>query len=209
MLNGKYIILGDDFSPVINPHTFGNCWFVDSAVPAATPDEEITLIGAADLRNTAVIGDDFQWARKAIERNGLYAAGEESSLPASAIELIHYAPNELRYAFSTERERAAVFSEIFYPKGWKAWIEPAGEYGEVRNGHYKPTAQAQEIDLFRANWMLRGAILPAGEGQLIMRFEPESYRIGENISRASSITLILLLLCSIVGAVLTSRKARA
>ncbi|MBO5980588.1 MAG: hypothetical protein J6Q12_09205, partial [Bacteroidales bacterium] len=208
MLNGKYIILGDDFSPVINPHTFGNCWFVDSAVPAATPDEEITLIGAADLRNTAVIGDDFQWAREAIERNGLYAAGEESSLPASAIELIHYAPNELRYAFSTERERAAVFSEIFYPKGWKAWIEPAGEYGEVRNGHYKPTAQAQEIDLFRANWMLRGAILPAGEGQLIMRFEPESYRIGENISRASSITLILLLLCSIVGAVLTSRKAR-
>ncbi|MBR5499294.1 MAG: hypothetical protein IKV75_03935 [Bacteroidales bacterium] len=204
MLNGKYIILGDDFSPVINPHTFGNCWFVDSAVPAATPDEEITLIGAADLRNTAVIGDDFQWAREAIERNVLYAAGEESSLPASAIELIHYAPNELRYAFSTERERAAVFSEIYYPKGWKAWIEPAGEYGEVRNGHYKPTAQAQEIDLFRANWMLRGAILPAGEGQLIMRFEPDSYRIGANISRASSITLILLLLVSILGLAATT-----
>ena len=202
MLNGKYIILGDDFSPAINSYAFGNGWFVDSAVPAATPDEEIALIGAADLHNAAVIGDDFAWAREAIERNT--AAGEGNSVPASAIELTHYAPNELRYAFSTERERAAVFSEIFYPKGWKAWIEPAGEYGEVRNGHYKPTAQAQEVDIFRANWMLRGAILPAGEGQLIMRFEPDSYLIGANISRASSITLILLLLVSILGLAATT-----
>ena len=202
MLNGKYIILGDDFSPAINSYAFGNGWFVDSAVPAATPDEEIALIGAADLHNAAVIGDDFAWAREAIER--YTAAGEGNSVPASAIELTHYAPNELRYAFSTERERAAVFSEIFYPKGWKAWIEPAGEYGEVRNGHYRPTAQAQEIDLFRANWMLRGAILPAGKGQLIMRFEPDSYRIGANISRASSITLILLLLVSILGLAATT-----
>ena len=211
MLNGKYIILGDDFSPAINSYAFGNCWFVDSAVPAATPDEEIALIGAADLHNAAVIGDDFAWAREAIERNT--TAGENNYVPASAIELTHYSPNELRYAFSTERERAAVFSEIFYPKGWKAWIEPAGEYGEVRDGHYKPTARAQEIDLFRADWMLRGAILPAGNGQLIMRFEPESYRIGENISRASSITLILLLLLSAAGAILTvyrpSRKMTA
>ena len=202
MLNGKYIILGDDFSPAINSYAFGNGWFVDSAVPAATPDEEIALIGAADLHNAAVIGDDFAWAREAIERNT--AAGEGNSVPASAIELTHYAPNELRYAFSTDAERAAIFSEIYYPKGWKAWIEPAGEYGEVRNGHYKPTAQAQEVDIFRANWMLRGAILTAGEGQLIMRFEPDSYRIGANISRASSITLILLLLVSILSLAATT-----
>ena len=201
MLNGKYIILGDDFSPAVNAHAFGNCWFVDQVAPATTPDEEIALIGLADLHNTAVVGDDFLWAAEFIANNTL---GEATADSTSTIELTHYAPNELRYAFSTERDRAALFSEIYYPKGWKAWIEPVGEYGEVRGGHYKPTAQAQEIDLFRANWMLRGAILPAGEGQLIMRFEPESYRIGENISRASSITLILLLLASILGMAATS-----
>ena len=201
MLNGKYIILGDDFSPAVNAHAFGNCWFVDQVAPATTPDEEIALIGLADLHNTAVVGDDFLWAAEFIANNTL---GEATADSTSTIELTHYAPNELRYAFSTDRDRAALFSEIYYPKGWKAWIEPVGEYGEVRGGHYKPTAQAQEIDLFRANWMLRGAILPAGEGQLIMRFEPESYRIGENISRASSITLILLLLASILGMAATS-----
>ena len=195
MLNGKYIILGDDYSPVINAYAFGNCWFVDSAVPAANPDEEISLIGMADLYNSAVIGDDFAWAREKIA---------QSTPGDSSIELTHYAPNELRYSFSTDTKRAAIFSEIYYPKGWKAWIEPAGTYGEVRGGHYRPTEKALEINLFRANWMLRGAIIPAGEGQLIMRFEPDSYRIGANISLASSIILILLLLASILGMAATT-----
>ena len=207
MLNGKYIILGDDFSPVVNAHAFGNCWFVDQVAPATTPDEEIALIGLVDLHDTAVIGDDFQWAAEFIANNNPNAlTADSSTTDQSVIELTHYAPNELRYAFSSERERAAVFSEIYYPKGWKAWIEPAGEYGEVRDGHYKPTAHAREIDLFRADWMLRGAIIPEGEGQLIMRFEPESYRIGANISTASSIALILLLLASVLGIILQTQK---
>ena len=55
--------------------------------------------------------------------------------------------------------------------------------------------------------MLRGAIIPEGEGELIMRFEPESYQIGEDISRTSSILLILLLLASVTGAIsLKDRK---
>ena len=199
MLNGKYIILGDNNPPAVNAHAFGNCWFVEQVAPATTPDEEIALIGLADLHDTAVVGDDFQWAAEFIANNPQGDAADNSS-----IELTHYAPNELRYSFSTDNERAAVFSEIYYPKGWKAWIEPAGTYGEVRDGRYRPTALAKETSLFRANWMLRGAILPAGEGQLIMRFEPDSYRIGSNISTASSITLILLLLASILGMAATT-----
>ena len=199
MLNGKYIILGDNNPPAVNAHAFGNCWFVEQVAPATTPDEEIALIGIADLHDTAVVGDDFQWAAEFIANNPQGDAADNSS-----IELTHYAPNELRYSFSTDNERAAIFSEIYYPKGWKAWIEPAGTYGEVRDGRYRPTAQAKETSLFRANWMLRGVILPAGEGQLIMRFEPDSYRIGSNISTASSITLILLLLASILGMAATT-----
>ena len=198
MLNGKYIILGADYPPVVNQHAYGNAWFVSSAVPAATPDEEIALLGGADLRNSAVIGADFA--------SFIDDITETPDSVMSSIALTHYAPNELRYSYSTDAKRAAIFSEIYYPKGWKAWIEPAGVYGQVKNGHYQPTADACEIELFRADWMLRGAILPEGEGQLIMRFEPDSYQLGENVSRASSILLILLLIGSAAVAVLADRR---
>lgn len=191
MLNGKYIIVAPDAAPVYNRYAYGNCWFVDDFVPAATPDEEIALLAATDLHTTAVIGEDFAWAQRLDSTN--------TSSHIEDLRLTHYAPNEIRYTFSTDRERAAIFSEIYYPEGWKAWIEPAGTYGTVRGGHYIPTENAKQIELFRANWMLRGAILPKGEGTLIMRFEPESYQVGENISRASSIILILLLLASAAG----------
>jgi hypothetical protein len=131
-------------------------------------------------------------------------SGEVEKSPS--IALTHYAPNELRYAFSADTDRPVIFSEIYYPKGWKAWIEPLGAYGEVRGGHYQPTTEGRPVELFRADWMLRGAIIPSGEGQLIMRFEPDSYQLGENISRASSIALILLLLGSAAGMILTSRR---
>ena len=197
MLNGKYIILGGEYPPVQNPYAFGNCWFVDSVAVAATPDDEIALIGRTDLRTTAIIGDDFKWAQEAVlsDASPVMSSGVDTS--ADRIALTGYTPKELRYTFRTTAERAAVFSEIYYPKGWKAWVEPAGTYGQVKNGHYKPTSQAREIDLFRADWMLRGALIPEGEGELIMRFEPDSYQLGKEISRASSIVLILLLLGSV------------
>ena len=204
MLNGKYIILGPNFSPVRNPYAYGNCWFVEDFVPAATPDEEIALLASTDLRRTAVIGEDFAWARRLPQASGL--RNDVASGRNDVIFLSHYSPKELRYEFRTDAERAAVFSEIYYPKGWKAWIEPAGAYGEVRGGHYQPTAEGRPVDLFRADWMLRGAMIPAGEGQLIMRFEPDSYQLGENISRASSIALIILLLCS--AAIASCQKFR-
>ena len=211
MLNGKYIILGAEYSPVVNPYAYGNVWFVSDYVPAATPDDEIALLASTDLHDTAIIGDDFSWAQRTFpkvkeiqdDRADAHYHSEQSE---EYIYLTHYAPNELRYSFSTDTERAAIFSEIYYPKGWKAWIEPEGTYGEVRNGHYHPSGEGRPIELFRADWMLRGAMIPEGDGQLIMRFEPESYQLGENISRASSIALILLLAASAAGAILLRRK---
>ena len=215
MLNGRYIILDGNISPVVNKYAYGNCWFVDSYIPAATPDEEIALLAHTDLRNTAVIGDDFAWAQDAIRHfeNSSDCHFEHSSdchfelvEKSPTIALTHYAPNELRYSFNTDTERAAIFSEIYYPKGWKAWIEPAGAYGEVRNGHYHPSGEGRPVELFRADWMLRGAMIPSGEGQLIMRFEPDSYQVGEDISRASSIALILLLVASATGMIIFRRR---
>ena len=215
MLNGKYIILGEDYPPVENLHAMGHAWFVENFVSAATPDDEIGLIRETDLSQTAIIGNDFEAAQNAfpvMSNSPSFMPDNSIVMPdqighlTDTISLTHYAPNELRYSFNTSVPRAAVFSEIYYPKGWKAWIEPKGTYGEVHNGHYKPTADAQPAELFRADWILRGAIIPEGEGELIMRFEPDSYQLGENISRASSITLILLLVAAVAGMIATERK---
>ena len=216
LLNGKYIILGGEYPPVENPYAMGNAWFVDSLAPAASPDEEIALIGKVDLAKTAVIGKDFATAAGNFEKVSGTTPSAVSSTPSvmssevetspDQITLTYYAPNELRYSFNTTTARPAIFSEIYYPKGWKAWIEPTGAYGEVRNGHYRPTAEAKPVELFRTDWILRGAILPKGEGELIMRFEPDSYQLGENISTASSVVLILLLLLSVAGILISGKK---
>ena len=198
MLNARYVI-GNE-SLYANPFAHRNSWLIDTYCPAETPDAEFVLLGEIpDLMTTAVIGDDFKWAQEAVD-----------NLPGRSdydyISLSHYAPNELHYEFYTQDGGAAVFSEVYYPKGWKAWIEREGEYGEVIDGRYHPTAQAEEVDIFRANWILRGVIIPEGEGTLIMRFEPQSYVVGENISRVSSILLILLLLGTAGGAILLNRR---
>ena len=203
LLHGKYIILGGEYPPVENPYAMGNCWFVEDIAPAANPDEEIALTGYADLSKVAVIGKDFQDA----VANLSDVTSSEIETSADHISLTYYAPNELRYTFSTSASRPAIFSEIYYPAGWKAWIEPSGAYGKVVGGHYIPTPDAKPLELFRADWILRGAVIPEGEGNIVMRFEPESYQLGENISRASSITLLLLLMLA-VGGMIVSRTSR-
>ena len=178
-LNGKYIIIGGEYPPVLNHNAMGNCWFVSSAVPAATPDEEIALIGQTDLRTCAVIGDDFAWARERLDSLGRLAVYDIA--PADSIWMTSYAPNELRYRYRTRSEQAVVFSEIYYPEGWHAEVD------------------GRPIEIFRADWILRGAFIPAGEHELVMRFDPPSYKNGEQLSRASSISLIILLLLSCTG----------
>lgn len=205
MLNGKYIIVGAEYPPVVNGRAFGNAWFVDSFVEADSPDDEIALIGEVDLHDTAVIGDDFSWAQEAFPAgaSGSGQAGTVAShdglAESDSIVMTHYAPNELRYSYSTGSDRAVIFSEIYYPEGWTLTCIPAGE-----------GTSSEELPLFRADWILRGAIIPAGEGELVMRFDPQSYRTGEALSRASSITLLLLLILSAGGmAFISSRKDEA
>ena len=180
LLNDKYLILGADLSPVRNPYAMGNAWFVDSTVVAATPDEEIALLGTTPLRTTAVLGPDF--ADVAAELAGLSAAQPTFG---DSLALTSYAPNELHYAYRTSAPRAAVFSEIWYPNGWTARLE-----------------DGTPVDLFRADWTLRGALLPAGDHELILRFDPPSYTVGSRISRASSWFLYLLLVLVAGGLIL-------
>ena len=183
-LNNKYIIVGGENPPLVNKNALGPAWFVSSVAPAATPDEEIALIGSADLTSTAVVGKDFQ------PINLSTAESEDSS----SIELVSYAPNELRYRYSSSKDRLAVFSEIYYP-GWKI-ISLDG------------AAPKEEIPVIRTDWTLRGAILPAGEHEIVMRFLPDSYRVGANVSKASSIALIILTLLALCGMAVPKMKKR-
>lgn len=183
-LNCRYLILSPAAAPVVNRQAFGTVWFVDSLAFAATPDEEIARIGEVDLRRTAVIGDDFAEAREKV------AALLSNGVPSDTVYMTSYAPNELHYHYVASAARPVIFSEIYYPDGWHASVEGSGE----------------SVELFRADWILRGAVLPAGEHDLILRFDPKVYAVGEKISRASSIALVLLLLLAAGGMIVTVRR---
>ena len=202
-LNTKYFILGADMPPVENLEAFGPAWLVDSFVPAGTPDEEIALIDSVDLRHTAVIGADFAEARAGFVKNpagnatdGISEISADDSAERTAegtavglvnsqatdfIQMTSYAPNELRYHYSAASARTAIFSEVYYPDGWTATVDGA------------------PLDLFRANWIFRAANLPAGEHDIVMRFEPKIYTVSEKASRASSLALFVLLALSLAG----------
>ena len=202
MLNDKYVILSGDSAPVVNPHAMGNAWFVDSAVRAVSANEEISMLDGIDLHTTAVIGPDFKWAADAVDVCALKAAGIEDRMAAwsDTVYMTSYAPNELHYHYRAASDRAVVFSEIYYPDGWTLRLSE-GESGGKADA-------SEELKLFRADWTLRGAILPAGEHDLVMRFEPESYRMSSNISRASSILLILLIILSAGGLFILPKSLR-
>jgi len=182
-LNTKYIILGDENAPVVNANAYGNAWLVESALPAATPDEAIALVGSADLRSVAVLEpDDVEIVRSSLP-------GAIS--PGDTISMTSYAPNEIRFKYSIKDSRLAVFSEIYYPDGWHAWLAD----GDT------------EVPVLRADWVLRAAVLPAGEHELVMRFDPRSVSKGTAVSRASSISIIVLMLLAVAGAaVFRNRK---
>lgn len=209
-LNTKYFILGADMPPVVNLEAFGPAWLVDSFVPAGTPDEEIALIDSVDLRHTAVIGADFADARAGFVKNpagnatdGISeisaddpaertaegtAVGLVNSQAADFIQMTSYAPNELRYHYSAASARTAIFSEVYYPDGWTATVDGA------------------PLDLFRANWIFRAANLPAGDHDIVMRYEPKIYTVSEKASRASSLALFVLLALSLAGIFLSGKE---
>ena len=216
-LNTRYIIINGDIAPVRNRWAYGNAWFVSDAVPAATPAEELDLLGSTDLRSAAVVGEDY-WdctapllaaAKLSGDSTGdavvegdevgealvAIASGIESSEAladsSNTIRLVSYSPNELRYEYNLTRDALTVFSEVFYPEGWDAWLD-----GD----------RSQSVDVFRADWVLRAAVLPSGNHTLTMRFEPQTIRGSVAVSRASSISIIVLLILVVAGMVYVRKE---
>ena len=97
---------------------------------------------------------------------------------AGEVEMLSYAPNELRYKYSSADGGKLVFSEVYYPVGWTLEVEDSGE----------------NLEMIPEGKVLRAAEVPAGEHTLVMRFDPPSYRVGERVSRASSILILIVVL---------------
>ena len=104
-----------------------------------------------------------------------------------AIGMTGYAPNELRYHYVSEEGGRAVFSEVYYPVGWSLRTEDGSRL---------------EMDVY--DGILRSAILPAGEHDLVMRFDPPSYALGEKVSRACSLTILLVVVLIVLQSVFRS-----
>lgn len=169
MLNTKYIILGPDNMPIVNENAYGNCWFVSEVVEATSLTQEIELLGSGvNLRNTAVVHSQFM-----PEVNGI---STDTVAQDEIIVLTDYAPNKLVYQYNALAPRLALFSEIYYPAGWKAYIDG------------KPT------HIIKANYILRALNLPQGSHTVEFKFEPESFSKGAYYSSIASGILILLLL---------------
>jgi len=167
MLNTKYVIYSPEAPPLVNNKALGNAWFVENPLFADNANEEISGVNRINPATQTVIDKRFQ---NLVTKSSYPVANEDT------IDLKSYEPNELVYTSSAAEEKLAVFSEIYYPAGWKSYID------------------GKEIPHFRVNYVLRGMIIPAGDHEIKFRFEPASYIAGNKISYASSTIFILLLL---------------
>ena len=164
MLNTKYFILQSG-KVNINPNVLGNAWFIKDVKIVENADDEILALNDFDASSIAVIDKRFQ-----------SFLGEFSEDSSSNIKLDEYQPNYLRYSSVSTKNQIAVFSEVYYDKGWNSYID-----GEL-------------VSHFRANYILRAMNIPKGNHTIEFRFEPEIFKIGERISLASSILLIISLI---------------
>jgi len=165
MLNTKYFLGGGDRQAVIrNTSAYGNAWFIEKIEIVSSADQEIQALSNHDLKTTAIIDT----TKFKINNNSFHGEGQ--------ISLIEYKPNYLKYSSSNSQNGFAMFSEIYYPKGWKAYIDGV------------------QVAYLRANYVLRGIEIPSGDHSIEFKFSPTVYFVGNKISLVSSILLLLLLL---------------
>ena len=163
MLNIKYVIYNKQAPPLVNPYHNGNAWFVNNIRIAQDANEEMKLLGEIDTRHELVID------------KSLASALPSKVTPDSTakISLKSYAPNHLIYSVDTKTDQVAVFSEIYYDKGWKATID------------------GKEVPYTRVNYLLRAMPLKAGSYDVEFRFAPGSYSTGNLLALISSVLLII------------------
>ena len=167
MLNMKYLITSDPSTGAVkmqaNSTACGNAWFIKSVKYVKTADQEMAAISSFDPKQEAIVDEQYKTQ-----------AGDRTVFdPNATIKLVHYSPDTLKYHSGSTAEQIAVFSEIYYNKGWTMYID------------------GKEAPYFRADYLLRAAKIPVGNHDIEFVFHPASYYTGEGISLAGSILLVL------------------
>ncbi|MCZ8283858.1 MAG: YfhO family protein, partial [Bacteroidia bacterium] len=166
MLNTRYLIYPgkDRLIPIKNPEANGNAWFVKQVKTVANADSEIVSLEHTNTKTQALIQP------KNLE--GINPA--ESYTAEGSIRMASYQPNHLVYESDTKEKAFAVFSEIYYPKGWNAYVD----------GNQAPYTCV--------DYLLRGMEVPAGKHTIEFKFEPAVYKTGNTISLIGSLLAIVL-----------------
>lgn len=183
MLNTKYIIVKQDprasAGVIPNPNACGNAWFVDEIKWAATADEEMASLNAASFGDTSTMMSGFDPKKTAVIRNTFkeqlngYNFGKDS---AATVQLTQYGLDDLSFVSSNNKDGLAVFSDMYYAHGWKAYVD------------------GKETPIVKANYVLRAIKIPAGQHKIEFHFRPESFAKGGNIALVSSILILGLAL---------------
>ncbi|MCB9196227.1 MAG: YfhO family protein [Flavobacteriales bacterium] len=174
MMNVKYLLqyqnnnqgefIAMNYTP--NPNALGSAWIVDNVKFVDSGNDELMSMKNGVGFNPAVeviVNKEFE----GVVKNGT------GKSPASRIEQISYKPNELIYHFSSDKDEIVVFSEIYYPNGWTAKIDNT------------------PIEIFRANYLLRGLSVPAGEHTITFEYSSKPYAVGGIVSLISSLLILI------------------
>lgn len=172
-LNTKYFIYNPEQNPLVNPYANGAAWFVDDVKTASSADDAITMLRQYDLKTTAIL-------------EGCNAVSNSDSM--SIIKRTQYLPNKLTYESNSNVDRVAVFSEIYYPIGWKAYIDGA------------------EAPIMQADYILRALSIPAGKHEIVFEFVSESHHKGVIVSTIASSLIIILIIVAIIVEVRKRRE---
>ena len=171
MLNMKYAIIPDQQDPkqtqaVINPFALGNCWLVKEVKFVKNADEEMKALDSFDPAAVAFVDERF---KASVPFSPVYDS-------TATIRLIENKNDEIKYEFNAAGNQFAVFSEIYYPHGWEAFID------------------GKKTPYVKTNYALRGLAIPAGKHTIDFIFDPASVRQGEQIARYSNIFAVLFVL---------------
>ncbi len=181
MLNARYVITGDAQAPLVrNSNALGCVWLVDSIIWVEGADAEMAGLDAARM--------DFSHQAIADRAFAGVLPEEPSLAPGDTIYMTKYTPNTVEYHATTAKGGVGVFSEIYFPWGWKATID----------GNPAPLA--------RVNYVLRAMAIPAGSHDISMTFDPDSIHATSGVAYACVTMIYLLVLASIFVSLGKSKK---
>lgn len=170
LLNAKYFVYGPEKENVIlNPDAYGNAWFVKKVILVNSPAEELKEVGEIKTKDVAVINS----------QQSTVDSGQLAVDSSASVSLIDHKPPYLKYESESSNKGIVVFSEIYYPKGWHAFID------------------GNEVPILRADYILRALEVPAGKHAIEFKFEPRPYVVGNKVTMASGWLLLLVVIGSL------------